>query len=86
MLVAGLLAAVRLGACENTGGFATYVHLNQGSAYTIAGNTFPNLGANAEVCARNATMDEVYAGPHPCLVSHAYKCCFNMLGLDIINM
>ena len=88
MLVAGLLVALRLGACRDTNGFETYVHLDQGGAYTILGELFPSdfFTSNGELCARDATMDEVYAGPHPCLVSHAYKCCFKVFGLDTINM
>ena len=89
MLVAGLLVALRLGACRDTGGFGTYVHLDQGGAYTILGDPFPSdfFTSNGELCARDATMDEVYAGPHPCLVSHAYKCCTTFPpGVNLMNI
>jgi len=69
MLVAGLLVAMRVGACPQ--GYSR-VSIDAGTSAAIGNLTIYAEDNHAEVCVDG---NEIYAGPEHCVVSDAYVCC-----------
>ena len=72
MLVAGLLVAMRVAACDEIATHTTRVFVAAGTS------TGPNpapYGYSVELCSNGATSPTYYTGPDHCLVSDSYKCC-----------
>lgn len=96
MLVAGLLLALRLGACEDIAGYTHRVHLDPGDEVKVGTWTLGNPDISVELCAREHNTDNVYNATNDvyigrtardaCLVSDAYKCCFTFVATMCTNL
>jgi hypothetical protein len=81
MLVAGLLVALRLGACKDTSGYTHRHELVGGlGVFSLMNGASVSVPTAGEACnnynsATPLAAVDYYDGPDACLVADAHKCC-----------